>query len=175
MLNLKKALENNIIHFKNDDEFYEWCVDPKIVLINETDKFGNEYKVADFNLSEAYNDAISKYKDLSKRADNPIGNYVEVYMAKNKTCPADRHNGFYTLRYDIGVDYLYDLIDMCVAFGFITKRGSWFDILNPQTGELLVDSIQGQSNVYEFLQKDENLEILVQLEELVEAKISVRD
>ena len=38
MLNLKKALENNIIHFKNDDEFYEWCVDPKIVLINETDK-----------------------------------------------------------------------------------------------------------------------------------------
>ena len=64
---------------------------------------------------------------------------------------------------------------MCVAFGFITKRGSWFDILNPQTGELLVDSIQGQSNVYEFLQKDENLEILVQLEELVEAKISVRD
>ena len=117
----------------------------------------------------------SKYKDLSKRADNPIGNYVEVYMAKNKTCPADRHNGFYTLRYDIGVDYLYDLIDMCVAFEFITKRGSWFDILNPQTGELLVDSIQGQSNVYEFLQKDENTEILIQLEELVEAKISVRD
>ena len=70
MLNLKKALENNIIHFKNDDEFYEWCVVPKIVLINETDKFGNEYKVADFNLSEAYNNAINIGKHFMIEDEN---------------------------------------------------------------------------------------------------------
>ena len=74
MLNLKKALENNIIHFKNDDEFYEWCVVPKIVLINETDKFGNEYKVADFNLSEAYNDAIN------------IGKYFMIEDENSQIC-----------------------------------------------------------------------------------------
>ena len=62
MLNLNKVLEENIMHFKNDDEFYEWCVVPELVLIEETDKFGRTYKVSDFNLSEGYNNAIAEGK-----------------------------------------------------------------------------------------------------------------
>ena len=60
-------------------------------------------------------------KELSKKADNPIGNYVEVYMSKNKTCPPNRHNGFFTLRYDIGVDYIHDLVETCIEFCLLLK------------------------------------------------------
>lgn len=114
----------------------------------------------------------TKYKVLSRRADNPIGSYVEVYMAKNKTCPPNRHNGFYTLRYDIGVDYLFDLIEVGLEFGLITRRGAWFDIVDPNTGEVLVESIQGQSNVYNFLADEANIEILKKLEEVIDSKIT---
>ena len=62
MLNINKVLENNIMHFKNDDEFYNWCIVPEIVLRSEYDEYGREYKVADFNLSEEYINAVDEGK-----------------------------------------------------------------------------------------------------------------
>lgn len=112
----------------------------------------------------------SKYKDLSQRADGNIGNYVEVFMSKNKTCPPDRHVGFYTIKYDSGVDYLFDLIDMCISMEIIQKRGAYFDILDNETGEV-IKTIQGMSKLCEYLQEPENEPVLVSMENAIEEAI----
>lgn len=112
----------------------------------------------------------NKYKDLSQRADGNIGNYVEVFMSKNKTCPPDRHVGFYTIKYDSGVDYLYDLIDMSISMEIIQKRGAYFDVMNNETGEV-IKTIQGMSKLCDFLQDPENESILLSLENTIDEAI----
>ena len=111
-----------------------------------------------------------KYKPLSQRADGNIGNFVEVYMSKNKTCPPSRHNGFYTLKYETGIDYLYDLIEVCIENGCINQRGSYFDILDASTGEVIT-TLQGQSNLYSFLANEENKGLLDKLSDVVNQSI----
>ena len=111
-----------------------------------------------------------KYKDLSRGAENPIGNYVEVAMTKNKTCPPSRRTGFYTLRYDTGIDYLYDLTEVCMKYGVIEKGGSWYLLKNTETGEEL-KKLQGQYQVSEFLSQEENIDILKMYEDFLDSKV----
>lgn len=106
-----------------------------------------------------------KGNHLPTTAENPAGNKVLMTMKKNKTCPPDRRTGFYTIKYSIGIDYLMDLVDVAIKYSVIDKHGAWFDILNPDTGEILESKIQGQANVYAKL--EENTELLKQVEDLV--------
>lgn len=111
-----------------------------------------------------------KGNELTRSADTPVGNYVIMSMTKNKTCSADRRTGQYTIMYDYGIDYLRDLIDMAIRLDVIQKSGAWFDIVDIETGETLNDSkIQGQSNVYDYL--NENDTVLQRVEQLVQEKI----
>lgn len=110
-----------------------------------------------------------KGNELSRAAENPVGNKVLVSMAKNKTCPPTRRVGYYTLRYDTGIDYLADLVEVAVQRDIIQKGGAWFTIVDTETGEALSDKIQGQNNVYKFL--EENTEILAKVEEQIEKTI----
>lgn len=112
-----------------------------------------------------------KYKKLGQKAEGNIGNFVEVYMSKNKTCPPDRHVGFYTIKYDTGVDYLYDLIDICIMLKIIQQRGAYFDLFDNETGEVL-KTIQGMSKLYDFLLEPENEPTLASLEKAVEVAIN---
>lgn len=112
-----------------------------------------------------------KYKEISRSAENPVGNYVLVSMSKNKTCPPKRHTGFYTLRYDIGIDYLYDLVEVGIKYGIIDKSGAWFSIIDPETGEQLA-KLQGQNAVYEYLENEDNIEVLKKIEAFIDSKIS---
>lgn len=111
-------------------------------------------------------------KDLSRAAEDPAGNYVLVSMKKNKTCKPDRRTGFYTLNYHIGIDYLYDLVEVAIKYGIIDKSGAWFQIVDTETGELVGDKIQGQANVMKFLNDDNNIDILQRVEELVNNHIN---
>ena len=111
-----------------------------------------------------------KYKDLSRGAENPIGNYVEVSMSKNKTCPPTRRTGFYTLRYDIGIDYMYDLTEVCKKYGIIEQSSAWFELKDPETMEL-IKKLQGQHAVSKFLSEEENIEILKMYEDYLDKKI----
>lgn len=95
--------------------------------------------------------------ELNNNAENPAGNVVVVNMVKNKTCPPTRRVGRYRLSYEHGVDYIKDLVDVALFYGIINKRGSWFDILDPNTGEIMKEKIQGQANVYKALEKDQEL------------------
>lgn len=73
--------------------------------------------------------------------DNPAGNLVEIAIAKTKVCKPDRRNGYYTLKYDYGVDVLSDTIDLAVKYDIIQKSGSWFSIIDTETGEILQENI----------------------------------
>lgn len=106
-----------------------------------------------------------KGNELTRGAENPVGNIVMMSMTKNKTCPPTRRTGFYTLNYDEGIDYLKDLVDVAIKYGIIDKRGAWFTILDTETGEALADKVQGQASVYQAL--DDNRDMLLRVEQLV--------
>jgi recombination protein RecA len=93
-------------------------------------------------------------------------------MLKNKCCPPTRRTGFYTLNYEYGVDYLKDLIEVAIKYGVVVKTGAWFSIVNPETGEQIT-KLQGQSNVYKYLEDDENEDVLAMIEEYIDSKISI--
>lgn len=113
----------------------------------------------------------SKYTKLSRSAENPIGNIVNVAMTKNKTCPPTRRNGFYTLRYDTGVDYLYDLTEVCVKYGVMDRNTTgWYSLKDVTTGEE-IKKLQGQYKVSDFLSDEENMDILKMYEDFLDSKI----
>lgn len=78
-------------------------------------------------------------KELTRGAENPAGNLVKVKIEKSKVCRSDRRMGFYTLNYLEGIDYISDTIDVLIQIGAILQRGSYYDIINPDTGEVLYD------------------------------------
>lgn len=112
-----------------------------------------------------------KGNELTRSAESPTGNIVQMSMLKNKSCPPTRRTGSYTLNYETGIDYLKDLVSVCIHYDIINKRGAWFDIIDTETGEVLEGNIQGQARVYEFLENEENREILIKIENLIDSKI----
>ena len=109
---------------------------------------------------------------MSRGVENPAGNIVYVAQEKNKTCPSTRKTGFYTLRYLEGIDYIADLIEVAIKYDIVQKSGTWFTLVNTDTGERMYDGkIQGQSNLKAFLADDTNISILQGVERLIENKV----
>ena len=107
-----------------------------------------------------------KGADIARSSGEPAGNYVMANMNKTKTSKPTRHLGQYRIRYDIGIDYLADLIDVAILDNIIVQKGAWFTIVDTETGEVIKDKIQGQSNVRKVL--DEEIDVLKRVEELVD-------
>lgn len=100
----------------------------------------------------------SKGNEVSRNVENPAGNIVQMTMIKNKTCPPLRRLGSYIINYLNGIDAMSDYIDLGIKYGFINKRGSFFDLVDGDTGELKYDNkIQGQSTLVELLNTNEDL------------------
>lgn len=108
--------------------------------------------------------------NLSKGAENPAGNIVQVVMKKNKTCPPTRRTGYYTLKYLTGIDYLSDLIDVALKFEIVRKSGAWFSVVDIDTGEVILEKVQGQSRLAEVL--EDNVEVLRKIEQLIDERIA---
>ena len=104
-----------------------------------------------------------KGNELSSTAETPAGNKIMLSMIKNKTCPPNRRTGFYTLRYDMGIDYLADLVEVALKYGIIEKSGAWFTIQD------VPDKIQGQAGVYNYL--TEHKDILSKVEDLLDQQM----
>lgn len=127
----------------------------------------------------------AKGEEQNNGFETPQGNRVWVRIQKTKICKPDRRVGFYTLSYDYGVDVVADLIPMAVDLGVVNKAGSWFSIVNPDTGELLtyepepgqevgeVIKFQGQINLMAFLR--ENKQVFDFVNNYVMAKITGTD
>lgn len=111
----------------------------------------------------------AKGKEISRGAENPVGNIVMANQVKNKTCPPKHHIGQYTINYDIGIDYIYDLIDVAILYNVVDKHGAWYNIIDINTGEILKENIQGQAELHAIL--DEDVELMQHVEEMVNAKM----
>ena len=105
-------------------------------------------------------------KELTRSAETPAGNLVQMSIQKIKSAPPNRRTGFYTLNYKLGIDYLADLIEVAIKFGIVKKSGSWFTIYDTIEKKDLSEAIQGQTNVYEYLTT--NKEILERVEFLLD-------
>lgn len=112
-----------------------------------------------------------KGNELTRSAETPAGNIVMMSITKTKACPPTRRTGFYTLNYELGIDYLRDLIDVAVKYSIIDKHGAWYTILDPESGEVLEDKLQGASAVYDKLDKDS--ELLHRVEDLVDKAMGI--
>lgn len=110
-----------------------------------------------------------KGNELTRNASTPVGNIVMMSMVKNKTCKPDRRTGQYTLNYDTGIDYIKDLVDVAITYDIIDKHGAWFTIVDPYTGEVLKEKIQGQASVNALLEED--TELLEKVEQFIDRKI----
>ena len=109
-----------------------------------------------------------KGSSMSRSSGSPTSQLIMVNMQKTKFCRPTRHIGQYTVDYELGIDYLTDLIDIAITFDIIDKNGSWFSIID-DTGEILVDKIQGKNKLKELL--DTDAELLSKLEELVNKRL----
>lgn len=100
---------------------------------------------------------------LNKTCESPYGNKVLVAIKKTKVDKPDRKTGYYTLTYDIGIDDVADLIEVGLKCGVIDKAGSWFTLVDVDTGEVMTDEegnilkFQGQANLANYIRDDDLL------------------
>lgn len=91
--------------------------------------------------------------ELTSTAENPAGNKIDVVVLKSKVFPSTRRVGYYTIKYVTGPDLINDYIEVGLQVGVINQRGSYFDIIDPSTGELLYnEKIQGKKALTELLE-----------------------
>lgn len=108
-----------------------------------------------------------KGKELSGNVESPYGQTILMSMVKNKTCPPTRRTGFYTINFDTGIDYAFDLISLAIKYG-IVQGSSWYNIIDTETGEVIKEKIHGQGDLYRLIKEDDDLRenIEAQLERL---------
>lgn len=98
---------------------------------------------------------------LTKKAESPAGNIVEVYVLKTKVCKWDRKLGYMHLNYDRGVDVIQDTIDVALHFGFIDNsvQGT-FKLIDINSGEPMLNEkgepikIRGRKNLYSHFKEN---------------------
>lgn len=116
--------------------------------------------------------------ELRRSAESPAGNLVMINIAKTKVCKPDRRVGFYTLRYDSGIDIIADTVEVALRYGIIQQAGSWFNFVDIDTGEIISDDegevikLQGKPNVIEYL--EDNQYLLEEITNKINSKINWR-
>lgn len=104
-----------------------------------------------------------KNNELRRSAESPAGNLVMISIAKTKICKPDRRSGFYTLKYEAGVDVIADTVETAIKYGLVMQSGSWFNLVDTETGEIMCDDedeilkFQGKSNLLDFLQENDTI------------------
>lgn len=101
-----------------------------------------------------------KGNNLSRACENPAGNIVNVSLIKSKVVRPDRKVGFYTLKYLEGIDYISDAVDVAIKLGLVNQAGSWFTLVEPETGEVK-EKFQGKPKLVEYLK--DNTDAYMQL------------
>lgn len=93
-------------------------------------------------------------KELTSGAENPAGNLVNVVILKSKVFPSTRRVGYYTIKYATGPDLMNDYIEVGLQIGVINQRGAFYDVVDPETGEVLNDGkIQGKNSLRDMLEQ----------------------
>jgi recombination protein RecA len=101
--------------------------------------------------------------ELKRSAESPAGNLVMISVAKTKICKPDRRSGFYTLKYETGVDVIADTVETALKYSLVVQSGSWFNLIDIETGEIMCDDqdeilkFQGKANLLDFLQENDTI------------------
>lgn len=104
-------------------------------------------------------------KIAKNTAENPAGNLVDITIIKTKAFKPNRRRGVFTIRYDIGIDDISDLLDIALKYEVILRKGAWYYILdeNSQTmnynGKEL--SFQGKSELLSFLRENKDFTLIL--------------
>lgn len=113
-----------------------------------------------------------KGAEVKRSHETPSGNFVQIDVAKTKVFKPDRRSGFYTLRYNTGIDKVADLVETALYYGYIQQSGSWFmfadangEIITDDMGEII--KLQGKPNVFEYLKNPDNLTLREELQNMV--------
>ena len=88
---------------------------------------------------------------LKRSASSPAGNEINIAILKTKVCKPDRKNGYYTLNYTNGVDIVSDTAELACFYDIIQKRGSYFSIIDIETGEIMQDVIDNDIDTFKEL------------------------
>lgn len=102
-------------------------------------------------------------REVVNTTENPSGIKIKVDIAKTKVFKPNRLQGTYTISNDFGVDLINDLVDTCEWFGIVVRSGSWFSLVDPDTGEILstedgtVLKFQGKAGLVNFLREDKDI------------------
>lgn len=111
--------------------------------------------------------------EIKRSSESPAGNLVMINIAKTKVCKPDRRVGFYTLRYDTGIDMVADTVEVALKYGIINQAGAWFTFIDLDTGEIISDDegepikLQGKPNLIEYL--DDNQYLLDEINDKIKA------
>lgn len=115
--------------------------------------------------------------ELPKSAESPAGYIINAKIVKQKSAPNNRRVGTYFLMYDSGIREDFDFAKLAIGkYGIIKKRGGWFTVCDPYTGEVLTTDtgaelkINGLAKVYAFLQ--ENTEYYEKLKKYISDDIN---
>ncbi len=108
--------------------------------------------------------------------ENADGFRLTFATTKNKTASTQRGGGFLTFRYDTGLDWAYDLLEVAIKYEFIRRPNNMTYILvNLETGEPYEDEngnilkFVGKQKLRDFLQ--ENVEFQAQYLEMLNRHI----
>ena len=98
---------------------------------------------------------------IKRCATSPVRNLVAVAIEKIKVCYPDRRNGYCTLNYEYGIDAVSDAIELACYYDIIQKAGSWFSVIDKETGEVIRDGdsdlkFQGRPQLLKYTREDED-------------------
>jgi recombination protein RecA len=76
----------------------------------------------------------------AQNGEGADGFRLQFKIMKNKTAPCNRGGGFITFRYATGMDWLHDLLEIAIGFGFIPRVNNvTYQLVDLETGVLLQD------------------------------------
>jgi hypothetical protein len=76
----------------------------------------------------------------AKNGEGADGFRLQFKIMKNKTAPCNRGGGFLTYRYSTGLDWMNDLLEVALGFGFIKRLNNvTYQLVNLETGEVYLD------------------------------------
>lgn len=98
--------------------------------------------------------------ELPQNVENPAGYKINVKMVKQKGAPFDRKVASYFLMAQTGIRPDFDYAKLAIdKYGIISKKGAWFSMCDPTTGEILEEDgkpikVNGLIRVYDYLKEN---------------------
>ncbi len=91
----------------------------------------------------------------NKEDDEIVSNRTRVKVIKNKVAPPFKIAEF-TIRFGIGIDKIYEIVNLAVEYSVVDKKGSWYNYGDVKLG-------QGMVNVISLL--EDNPELMQEIKE----------